>query len=382
DALLLVDPDLRALGPQWPEMIQHFVGQEGGGLMFVAGELYSQQLFEAADTKSPGGDWTRILPIVRDPGLYRSEAEVRLSSQSTYNLDLTPEGRGDPIFEFHPDPIRNRTILTSLPGMYWSFPVTRARPGATVLARHGDPRMSNQHGRHVLLASQLYGPGRTVFLGFDSTYRWRYLSEDYFDGFWARLVDRVGRNKALGGRFPFQVHLGKGVYRVGDRVSVGVRYTDPAALAEAAELTAELEIAGLPPEPIRFEKVPDDPGLLTTSFPAQQAGAYSLRIVPAATADLGSGVRVSTTTFRVEPPRREIDEPSLNRPLLAELARITGGRVFDLADVRRLDEAITMREVVRTLETRDELWDAPLLYSILVVSLTVEWVLRKLYRMV
>jgi hypothetical protein len=382
DALLMIDPDLRALGAQWPEMITHFVGQEGGGLIFVAGEMYSQQLFEAADPKAIGGDWTRILPVVRDAGLYRSEAEVRLSSQNTYTLELTPEGRGDPVFEFHSDPIRNRAILTSLPGMYWSFPVTRARPGATVLARHGDPRMANQYGRHVLLASQLFGPGRTTFIGFDSTYRWRYLAEDYFDGFWARLVDRVGRNKALGGRFPFQVHLDKGVYRVGDRVSVGVRYTDVAALAEAAELTAELEIAGQPPEPLRFEKVPDDPGLLSASFPAQQAGAYSLKIVPVATADLGSGVRVSTTTFRVEPPRREIDEPSLNRPLLTELARLTSGRVFDLPDVRQLDEAITMREVTRTLETRDELWDAPLLFTIIVLSLTVEWVLRKLYRMV
>ena len=41
-----------------------------------------------------------------------------------------------------------------------------------------------------------------------------------------------------------------------------------------------------------------------------------------------------------------------------------------------------MREVTRTLESRDELWDAPLLFTIIVVSLTVEWVLRKLYRMV
>jgi hypothetical protein len=382
DAILLVDPDLRALGNAWPEMITHFVGQEGGGLIFVAGELYSQQLFEAADSRAPGGDWTRILPVVRDPGLYRSEAEVRLSSQSTYGLDLTAEGRGDPVFEFHPDPLRNRAVLTSLPGMYWSFPVTRARPGATVLARHGDPRMSNQYGRHVLLASQLYGPGRTVFIGFDSTYRWRYLSEDYFDGFWARLIDRVGRNKALGGRFPFQVHLGKGTYRVGERVSVDIRYTDPAALAEAAELSAELEIAGQPPEPLRFEKVADDPGLLTASFPAEQAGAYSLRVVPVAAADLGSGVRVSTTSFRVEPPKREIDEPSLNRPLLTELARLTGGRIFELADVRQLDEAIPLREVTRTLETRDELWDSPLLYATIVLSLTAEWVLRKIYRMV
>jgi hypothetical protein len=382
DALLLVDPDFRALPAHWPEMITHFVGQEGGGLIFVAGELYSQQFFEAADPKAPGGDWTRILPVVRDPGLYRSEAEVRLSSQSTYGLELTPEGRGDPVFEFNPDPIRNRAILTSLPGMYWSFPVTRARPGATVLARHGDPRMQNQYGRHVLLASQLYGPGRSVFIGFDSTYRWRYLSEDYFDGFWARIVDRVGRNKALGGRFPFQVHLGKDVYRVGERVSAGVRYTDPAALAEAAELSAELEIAGQPPEPIRFEKAPDDPSLLTTSFPAQQAGAYSLRVVPVSGADVGSAVRVSTTTFRVEPPKREVDEPSLNRSLLTELARITGGRVFDLAEVGGLDDSIALREVTRTLETRDELWDAPLLYAIIILSLTVEWVLRKRFRLV
>ena len=130
--------------------------------------------------------------------------------RSTYALELTPEGRGDPIFEFHPDPIRNRAILTSLPGMYWSFPVTRARPGATVLARHGDPRMQNQYGRHVLLASQLYGPGRTVFIGFDSTYRWRYLSEDYFDGFWARLIDRVGPEQGAGRPVPVPGPPGQG----------------------------------------------------------------------------------------------------------------------------------------------------------------------------
>jgi hypothetical protein len=382
DALLLVDPDLRALGTQWPDMLTHFVGQEGGGVIFVAGELYSQQLFEAAESQLAGANWTRILPIVRDPGLFRTEAEVRLSSQSTYTLELSPEGRGDPVFEFNADPIRNRAILTSLPGMYWSFPVTRSRPGATVLARHGDPRMQNQYGRQPLLTSQLYGPGRTVFIGFDSTYRWRYLSEDYFDGFWARLVDRVGRNKALGGRFPFSVNLGKSVYRVGDQVSVGVRYTDPAALAEATELAAELEIAGAPPEPLRFEKAPDDPGLLTAGFPAGQAGAYTIRIVPTTAVTAGSDIRASTTTFRVEPPKREVDEPSLNRPLLTELARLTGGRVFEIADISQLDAAIPMREVTRTLETRDELWDAPLLYMTIVICLTLEWLLRKKYRMI
>lgn len=382
DALLLVDPDMKALGPAWPTLITDFVSKDGGGLIFVPGELHSQEIFEPESTGAGGEGWTRILPVFREAGLYRTEAEVRLTTQSTYALELTPEGRGDPIFEFHPDPIRNRTILSSLPGMYWSFPVTRARPGATVLARHGDPRMQNQHGRHVLLASQLFGPGRTVFIGFDSTYRWRYLSEDYFDGFWARLVDRVGRNKALGGGFPFQVLLGKSAYRVGDDISVGVRFTEAAAVAEASGLSAELEVNGQAPEPIRFERSPDEPDLLTAAFPAGEAGSYTLRIAPATAAEAGPGARVSTTTFRVEPPRREIDELSLNRPMLADLARLTGGRVFDLPDVDRLDDAISTREVTRTLQERDELWDSPMLASIIILGLTAEWILRKLFRMV
>ena len=381
DALLLVDPDIRALGVRWPEMLNEFVGVDGGGLIFVAGELHSPQLFDESSPNAPGGDWTKILPVVRESGLYRSEAQIRLSSRNTYTLELTPEGRLDPIFAFHPDPIRNRAILGSLPGMYWSFPVTRGRPGATVLARHGDPRMQNQYGRNVLLATQLYGPGRTAFLAFDSTYRWRYLSEDNFDGFWARLIDRVGRNKALGGVFPFRVNLAKGTYAVGEAVELEVRYTDPSVAADPAGLAAELEVAGSPPEPIAFEKSSSEPGLLTARFPAEKAGAYTLRIVPS-TVGQGERTRASVTNFRVEPPRREVDEPSLNRPMLAELARLTGGGVLELDELDRLDPMIPMREVSRTLETRDDLWDAPLLYATIVLGLTAEWVLRKASRLI
>jgi hypothetical protein len=41
-----------------------------------------------------------------------------------------------------------------------------------------------------------------------------------------------------------------------------------------------------------------------------------------------------------------------------------------------------MREVTRTLENRDELWDAPLLAATIVLGLTAEWILRKWFRMV
>ncbi len=58
DVLLLVDPDMRTLSPQWPDMITNFVSQDGGGLIFVAGELHSQQLFDTGD----GGGPARVRP--------------------------------------------------------------------------------------------------------------------------------------------------------------------------------------------------------------------------------------------------------------------------------------------------------------------------------
>ena len=220
--------------------------------------------------------------------------------------------------------------------MYWSFPVTRARPGATVLARHGDPRMQNQYGRHVLLASQLYGPGRTVFIGFDSTYRWRYLAEDYFDGFWARLVDRVGPEQGAGRPVPVpgeprqdglpggRPGRDRGPVHRGRRGGRGVGPGGRARGRRPAPRAAPLREGARRPRPAHRDLPGRDAPAATRSASPRRPGA-----------DAGAATRVSTTTFRVEPPRREIDEPSLNRALLADLARLTGGQVLDVAERRQ-----------------------------------------------
>jgi cbb3-type cytochrome oxidase subunit 3 len=388
DVLVLFDPDVRALGPSWPELLTKFVGDAGGGLIYVAGEMFSSQLFTPSAVGLSEGaglvdnSWLRALPVVRDPGLYQSEAEVRLSAREMWNLELTPEGDADSIFRFAPEPARNREILASLPGMYWHFPVTRAKHGATVLARHGDPRMRNAFGRHVLMATHLYGPGRTVFLGFDSTYRWRYLHEEYFDGFWARIIDRVGRSKVLGGRYPFALSTDKSTYRVGDRVTVRARLIGATeATAGIGQLRGEVEVAGGLPEALAIEPLPEDPSVLETSFTANEPGAYILRVLPATATELDTGLRPATLAFRVESPRQETDHPTLNRPLLEEVARATGGRVFSLAEADQVASAFKVKQVARILEYRDEMWDAPLLYGGIVLLLTAEWLLRKRYRM-
>jgi hypothetical protein len=388
DVLLLVDPDLRQLGPVWPEMMTRFVGDAGGGLVYVAGEQHSHELFNATGLPSDSGgavadtSWLKILPVVRDAGLYQSEADVRLSSLNTYALELTKEGEADPIFRFAPDPARNREVLASLPGMYWHFPVTRAKPGATVLAVHGDPRMRNSFGRHVLLAMQLYGPGRTAFLGFDSTFRWRYLSEEYFDGFWARLIDRVGRSKVLGGRYPFVLSTDKTTYRVGDRVTLRAELVGSQdETSGITELRGEVEHSGEPAVPLELEQLPESPSVMEAGFVAEAAGAYMVKVLPATTGELTSELRPATLSFRVQPPHQEFDNPTLDKPLLEDIAAASGGRVFSLAELSEIPAAFQIKQVKRQREDRSELWNAPLLFGTIFTCLVLEWLLRKYYRM-
>ena len=384
DVIILFDPQMRDLGQNWSDMLTKFVGDAGGGLIYVSGELNTPKLFagNSGDNAAAEGAWIRMLPVVSEPGLYQSSADVKLSARETWNLELTSDGADDPIFLFSPDPNKNRDILASLPGMYWYYPVTRAKPGATVLAQHGDQRMRNTFGRHVLMAMGRYGPGRCVFIGFDSTYRWRYLHEEYFDGFWARMVDRVGRSKVLGGRYPFTVSTERSVFRVGDRVTLRVQLVpgqDDSTIG--SQLRGTAEVAGIDPISLEFEPNTDHPDIFEASFKAEKAGSYLARVLPSVSGDSENAVRAVTLPFKVEPPQQEFDNPRLNRALLDDVARASGGKVFTLAEANQIPAAFRIKQVDRLLEYRQELWDAPLLALAIVGLLTIEWVWRKMHRM-
>jgi hypothetical protein len=277
DCIILYDPDPSLWPSNFPEMLASFVSEAGGGLVYVAGERWTKPVFDRPD--DPATTWLRILPVVVEPGLYRTEVSMRLSSREPWKLEITPDAQSDPVFRFNDDKEQNSRILSSLPGMYWHFPVTRAKPGATVLARHGDPRMRNEHGGHVLLATQLVGPGRTFFVAFDSTYRWRYLDEELFDGFWARMIDRAGRSKQLGGRYPFSLATDRTSYRPGSQVSLTARFENASERDAGLEmLHGELEAGDAGATPITLNPVPGDDLAFETTFTVEKAGPHVIRV--------------------------------------------------------------------------------------------------------
>jgi hypothetical protein len=379
DCVVLYDPNPGGWPANFPDLLTEFVTRSGGGLVYIAGEMQTAALFD--QQSDPQNAWLGMLPVVREPGLFRSEVQLKLSARQPWRLDVTEQGLTDPMFAFSQDGEANRRILESLPGMYWHFPVTRAKPGASVLAVHGDPRMRNEFGPEVLLATQLVGPGRTTFIAFDSTYRWRYLDEQFFDGFWARVVDRAGRNKRLGGAYPFRLSTSLSTYQPGDQVKVLARFHDAAAVEPGTEmLPGEVEAGSGEPVPISL--VPDDqPGVFSAMFPATRPGMHFVKVWMG-DAEAGALVRAATLPVDVRAPNRERENPGVDRTTLELLAESTGGRALDVTQLDELARAFAGGRVSRQLEYREEIWDAPLLFGLLFVLLCVEWVVRKRCRLI
>jgi hypothetical protein len=306
---------------------------------------------------------------------------MRLSAREPWKLEITPEGMSDPIFQFDPNPQNNEKILENLPGMYWHFPVTRAKQGATVLARHADPRMRNEHGQHVLLATQLVGPGRTFFVAFDSTYRWRYLDEQYFDGFWARMIDRAGRSKQLGGRYPYTLSTDRATYKPGSQVTLTARFDAADKDTSIEALHGEVEVADAQPIPLTLTPRAGEAGVYETNFTVTKPGKHFIRVWPGAE-DARLVVKAATLEVPVELPNLEFDRPIVDTGTLQAMAQASGGAVFDMSQADQVPAAFKIRKVARVLEDRQEIWHAPLIWGGVLAALFAEWVLRKKYRMV
>jgi len=380
DCIILYDPDPNLWPADYSQLLSDFVAKAGGGLVYVAGERNTKNLYDRPD--DPALAWLNLLPVSVEPGLYHTDVTVKLSTESPWKLEITPEGKGDPIFTFAERPEENETILASLPGMYWYFPVTRARPGATTLARHADPRMRNEFGQHVLLATQLVGPGRTFFIGFDSTYRWRYLDDRFFDSFWAHLVERAGRSKQLGGRYPYTLSTDRTTYRPNSQVTLTATFDNPADRDAGLEsLHGEVQVGDDPPEQITLAHKSTNAAAFEATFQVEKAGTHYVRVW-SGDQDLKAIARAATLEVPVELPNLEYDNPTVDLATLGAVARASGGRVFELTDIAQIPDAFKIRRVGRLLEERQEIWNAPIIYGLVLVALILEWVLRKRMRLV
>ncbi len=381
DVVLMLDPnpspvyDPLELRPQWIDLLKSFVKDHGGGFLFAAGPRYTAQLLSYRLTSG----LMDLLPVSFDSSQTLDVESLTTLHIRPWPMQLTPDGYDHPITRFDPDGAVNRRLWESLPGVYWSFPARMAKPGAHTLLQHTDPALRTSDGARPLLVSGQYGAGRTVYLGIDSTWRWRSVGHDseYFDKFWIQTVRYLVEGRRLGGARRGVLATDNEVYTLGAPVHITARLYDQAFQPlKEPRVQAALAVGGRGPVAVDLHPVANRPGAYEASVLATHLGTNELSLV--LPGEPGSAPVRLVRTFTVELPRIEFNDPRLNKPLLQEIARHSGGRYLDI------DQAMTVPGLIpdrrETTIIRGEpiaLWDSPTLLAILVGLLAAEWTLRK-----
>ncbi|MBI4718629.1 MAG: VWA domain-containing protein [Planctomycetes bacterium] len=377
DVIVLMDPDPEEFDETWARLLDQFVSEHGGGFLYTAARAHTPAFMRQRELK-PLHD---LLPVTLDP-----EADLVLNQIGHYQVGAAPVEvpatvHGHPVMQLAGDAVSSRLLWQGVGDIYWHYPALREKPVATVLMRHGDPRMRNNYGGHVLAAVQFVGAGRTGFLAIDGTYRWRRYGEELFDRFWVQWVRYLAEGRLLGGTRRGVLLTERDECALGEAVQVSARLLDERFEPLRSESVAAVyEIEGERRE-VLLTAQRDRRGWFEGPFVPQRTGAY--RISVRLPGPAGDDRQELTRRIRVSRPNLEILRPQMDRAALTALAGGSlGGRYFEMNEVQRIPALIPDLHEELPIRSRPiSLWDRAATLAFLGMLLCAEWLVRKLNKL-
>lgn len=373
DVIILMDPDSSEIDEAWCRLVSTFVTEHSGGLLITAARPHTPTFMREPSAKI----LLDLLPVSID-----AEADLILNRVGHYQLkgypvDIPSEAYGHPVLRMGSDTAGTKIAWQGVGTVHWHYPVRRAKPAATVLMRHGDPGMRNADGGHVLAAVQFVGSGRTGFIGFDGTWRWRRFGTEFFDRFWVQMLRHLVESKLLGGSKRGTLLTQSDQFSLGDAVTVTARLFDARfEPLRRDEVRAAFSVSG---ERGEFTLLPD----------ADRAGWYEGRFVPGRSGQYRISVTLPSAPgldpeevsreIRVSRPNIEIVRPQLDRGNLRTLAEQSGGGAyFEIDELAELPELIPDLHAEIPVRSRPTtLWDNAVVLVLLAGLLCLEWGVRK-----
>lgn len=385
--IILGDVDLsqecrRPIGKEQMEWIKEFVLKQRGGILFMAGDNSGPDCYRGTPLED-------LLPIITErfgPGGVWRYTESRTT---TFHPKLTPEGREHPTMRLTPDRLTNielwedndRRDYNSLPGFYWHYRAKKAKPGTVVLAVH--PTETDQKREHrPLIAYMNTGGGDAMFVGVDSTWRWRAgVGDLYFYRFWSQAIRFLATRILLGKTKQHSIATDKPTYLLNEQVNITAHVLDRDFRPQTAQKqTVNLQTPDGARTTVELTLNPQNPGTYTGSIPVRHLGWHKLWIgTPADEPEKG----LAYTTFNVEVPVLERKDPRKNKELLVALASVSKGKYFEVYDLAKVPDAIApIQETIATEVSENSLWDRWWVMVLFVALLTAEWVGRKMRKLV
>ena len=358
---LIVMGDLRpeALSPEQHAMILEFIDKRGGGLVLIDGR---QGHMEAWGKTKTGA----LIPVA-----WKGKSE--LTAPATYHL--TAEGQTLEALRLSDTSGTNATLWSKLPKTFWASS-SKPLPDATVLARFGDGAPESQ----AALVWRRYGAGSVLWLGTDELWRWRYeVADMHHQRFWMQIASWIAAPPFLVESDRVSLGTDRLRYQEGDSAELRVRLRDgKGGIVTDAKPRAHVFRNGLEIASLELEADAAHGGVFRASSGALPGGDYQITITEGNQPP--SDVRLA---FRVESgANQEWSHLTLNRPLLEGMARASGGRFLREGDLSQLPDLLRQLDRQQTRVQETILWSSWWWFGLAMLLLTVEWLLRKKWRLV
>lgn len=362
------------------ERLEKYVGERGGTLVLLAGKR-SMPL----EYLKEGEPLAKLLPIA-NPKVVKADAGFRVT--------LTAEGQQTGFLRMEPNAGLSAETWANLPPHYWAV-TGRAKDGAVTLAyvpqvgMPKDPAEAHEVERNnALMVRQNFGFGKVVYVGIDSTWRWRFKKGDtYNHRFWSQVIRWAASDRALvAGNEWVRFGAREPVYRADQEVEIVARLSEktkklgPDALAGARLIRkpkgAPEEVVGLMP----LRPHPVIPRELNGSQANLPPGEYDVELaIPDIEEKLnGPDGKKLRAHFQVLPADTgEMLDLGTNWLLMEDLAAKSGGKVFPAERAGELVELLQSRSATREYAVEQKVWQSWWTLILFVLLLSLEWVTRK-----
>ncbi len=375
DVLIAFDIDWLRIPAEQREWLAEWIANEGGGLVLVAGDIYTPQLASA------DGEFEtihRLYPVVLEP--VRPQFDRKDRWNQPFPVEFTPEGEAAAFLRIAEDAEASRLAWEQFPGVYRSYPTNGEKSGATVYARFGDPLSRTDAGAPALLASQRYGQGITVYLGSPEIWRLRSLDEEYTERFWINLTRMASEGRSKRGLQRAMVILDGQDYGVGQTVPIRARVlTSSFEPLETTTISVDVyDPRGRPlvPAPV-LRQDQNRPAEFIGDFRVTTPGRYRLELpVPDSSETVSGEVTVTLPKLEMESLQQDVAQ-------LQALAEETGGTYLTIDEApSKLPDLLPNRGQTFVLDQQViEIWDRQWVLYLLAGLLSLEWFSRKLMKL-
>jgi hypothetical protein len=372
DLLIIGDLNPAEADPQTWQMVEEAVTRDGLTVIIIPGRQY-MPLAHQSDILS------NMLPVtsVRQKLAEQFLASPPAGEQSAFRLTLTPAAQNLPMFQLQEQPGSRDMSLAELPGHPW-IAIGTPKPGATVWATAAIPGLTA--AGDPVIVQQDYGFGQVVWLGLDSTWRWRRRAGDEWHyKFWGQLIRWAARSKAAAGNSSLRMSVSDVVVDESESPEVVVRWDRrllPQVLNADISVIAERPGSDTPPITLQLQPSPEMPERSTARLHGLTEGNWTLRL------------KVENTTVEVPPNLQtelivrkqisaELADVSCNRTLLKQLAEQSGGELIEPWDVARISELLLPADQPQQKLQERSLWDHWTLIVLFCCLLMAEWVVRR-----